>query len=140
MIGIDTNVLLRYIVRDDEGQYQKAHALINGSSLVLVTDTVIVETIWTLRGPRYGLDKDAQCEVISHLFEEPNIRFENGQAVWLALYAFRTSKPVNGKTADFADALIIAKAQLTIAALGEPFEGSYTFDKAAQSLTGAKKP
>ena len=135
MIAIDTNVLLRYLLEDDPVQSAKAAKLIGGSRTVLVTDVVLVETIWTLAGRKYQLDKPELVNVIKALFQEPNIRFEDGQATWVALDQYRKS---NG--ADFADALIVNKAKLIASELGETFEGSYTFDKAAQKLPEAKEP
>ncbi|WP_299204297.1 type II toxin-antitoxin system VapC family toxin [uncultured Amphritea sp.] len=135
MIAIDTNVLLRYLLEDDTDQSAKAAKLIGGSEIVLVTDVVLVETVWTLRGAKYQLSKPELIDVIKALFQEPNIRFEDGQATWVALDQYRKS---NG--ADFADALIVNKAKLTANRLGETFGGSYTFDKAAQKLPGAKTP
>lgn len=140
MIAIDTNVLLRYLLQDDAAQSIKANKLITSHSRVLVSDAVLVETMWTLRGTKYKLQKNALVDVILALFKEPNIRFENGQAVWKALSAFRDAKPQGSKEADFADALIIEKSKLTCSLEGETFEGLYTFDRAAQALDGAKKP
>ncbi|WP_321416679.1 PIN domain-containing protein [uncultured Desulfobacter sp.] len=57
MISIDTNVLLRYLLEDDAEQFRKAVKLISGQEKVLVTDVVLVETIWTLRGEKYQLKK-----------------------------------------------------------------------------------
>jgi len=135
VISIDTNVLLRYLLEDDAVQSIKAAKLIGGSDVVLVTDVVLVETVWTLRGTKYELSKPELIDVIKALFQEPNIRFEDGQATWVALDQYRKS---NG--ADFADALIVNKAKQTAIKLGEEFAGSYTFDKAAQKLPGAKVP
>jgi len=132
VIAIDTNVLLRYLLDDDPVQSAKAAKLIGGSRTVLVTDVVLVETIWTLRGRKYQLDKSELITVLKALFQEPNIRFEDGQATWVALDQYRKS---NG--ADFADALIVNKAKLIACKLSESFEGVYTFDKAAQKLPGA---
>ncbi|MCY3826555.1 MAG: hypothetical protein OXG10_04115 [Candidatus Dadabacteria bacterium] len=42
--------------------------------------------------------------------------------------------------ADFADALIINKARAVAKAQGGPFSCSYTFDKAARKLQGARMP
>lgn len=140
MIAVDTNILLRYLLEDDVAQAKKAAEIITGKEPVLITDVVLTETLWTLRGVRYQLKKDDLIKVVRILFNEPNIRFEDGQAVWFALDAYRKAKPIKGKSADFADALIISKARSTIASLGETFNGSYTFDKAAQELSGAKKP
>ncbi|WP_420429520.1 PIN domain-containing protein [Kordiimonas sp.] len=140
MIAIDTNVLLRYLLQDDDVQAVKASKLLSGPDRVLVTDVVLVETLWTLRGKKYKLQKDELVDVILALFMEPMVRFENGQVVWKALNAYREAKPIKGKEPDFADALIVCKAQYTVAAEDEVFGGSYTFDVAAQALEGAKKP
>jgi len=138
LIAIDTNVLLRYLLCDDPGQSERAEKLITSNRLVLVTDVVLVETLWTLAGKKYQLCKTELIRVIRALFEESNIRFEDGQVVWMALNDYRKAKPVRGKVADFADALVIQKARFTAASLNTSFNGSYTFDKAAQVLPGAK--
>lgn len=144
MIAIDTNVLLRYLLDDDAVQSEKAAALINGEEKVLLTDTVLVETVWTLKGKRFKVDHDSIAEVVNSLVEEPNIRFEDGQAVWSALRDFRKApvlkKKGESKQADFADALIVNKAKLVAKRLGEDLNGVYTFDVAAQEITGARKP
>jgi len=56
--------------------------LIKGSTPVLITDVVLVETLWTLKGKKYRLNKKAIIDVLNSLFEEPNICFEDGQTVW----------------------------------------------------------
>ncbi len=73
--------------------------------------------------------------MVPALFEEPNIRFEDGPAVRMALSDYRKSDGT-----DFADALIINKARAAAKAQNVPFSSSYTFDKAAQKLRGAKTP
>lgn len=114
MIAIDTNVLLRYLLGDDETQSKKATKLINGSKKVLITDVVLVEAIWTLTGKKYKVDKDGVIRVINALFQEPNICFEDGQAVWCALNDYHKATAVKvgskKKQADFSDALIANKA------------------------------
>lgn len=140
MIAIDTNVLLRYLLEDDADQLPKAVKLISGKRKVLVTDVVLVETIWTLRGKKYQLNKVEVIAVLQALFQEPNIRFEDGQVVWMALNDYRKAKPVKGKEADFADALIVNKARHIANKQDQKFGGSFTFDLAAQQLPGAKAP
>jgi len=56
MIAIDTNVLLRYLLFDDEIQSKKAAKLINSHQLIYVSHIVLVETIWTLKGWRALID------------------------------------------------------------------------------------
>jgi len=144
MIAIDTNVLLRYLLQDEKKQSAKADKLINGSRKVLVTDVVLVETIWTLKGKKYKLSKDDLLLVIDGLFKEPNITFEDGQTVWRAYNAIRGSKPVKvgakKKDADFADALILEKSKYVASNTGESFGGLYTFDAAAQQFDNVNKP
>ncbi|WP_035240478.1 PIN domain-containing protein [Desulfobacter vibrioformis] len=140
MIAIDTNVLLRYLLEDDAEQFRQAVKLMSGQQKVLVTDVVLVETIWTLRGKKYQLKKPELVTVIQSLFQEPNIRFEDGQAVWLALTDYQNAKPVKGKEADFTDALIVNKSKQAANKENKPFYGAFTFDLAAQTLPGAKTP
>ena len=140
MIAIDTNVLLRYLLGDNQNQAAKASNLINGKDTVLVTDVVLVETYWTLRGKKYQLKKPDLITVIQALFKEPNIRFENNQVVWVALHDYRNTKAVSGKEADFPDALILNKAKSIAAEQTGNLSGFYTFDKAAQLLPGAQTP
>ncbi|MBW6510078.1 MAG: hypothetical protein K0A94_11120 [Desulfuromonadales bacterium] len=123
MIAIDINVLLRYLLEDDAHQFQKAAKLIFGQQKVLVTDVVLVETIWTLRGKKYQLNKDELVAVLQSLFQEPNIRFEDGQAVWVSLTNYRNAKPVKGKEADVTDALIINKSKQVATKEKKLFEG-----------------
>ena len=144
MIAIDTNVLLRYLLNDDPKQSNRAATVIQGLQKVLITDVVLVETIWTLKGRKYRLDKEGVIKVISALFEEKNICFEDSQSVWRALVAFSNAKSVNAggkrKQADFPDALIVNKALYASNNLGETLESVYTFDVAAQELAGMKSP
>ena len=135
MISIDTNVLLRYLLQDDKSQSTKATALINDHDPILITDVVLSETLWTLRGKRYSLDKDALVNVLYALFAEPNLMFEQPLVVWRALNDYRKAKG-----ADFPDALIVNKARHTALEQGHDFQGVYTFDKGAQHIPGTCKP
>ena len=144
MIAIDTNALLRYLLWDDIRQAAKADRLINGSTPVLITDVVLAETLWTLKGKKYKLDKTAMIDVLHSLFEEPNICFEDGQTVWRAMNDYRQATPVKvgnkKKEADFSDALIINKARFYTMGKGKKLNGVYTFDLAAQVISGTVAP
>ena len=140
MIAIDTNILLRYLLDDDKAQAAKAVKLITGKELVLITDVVLVETIWTLKGKKYRLKKAELVAVIQALFKEPNICFEDGQTVWLALNYYRRAKLLRGKESDFSDTLIVQKAKFLVSSQKLDFGGFYTFDVSAQKLPGAKVP
>lgn len=54
MRAIDTNVLIRFLTKDDPEQYTKARALIEGGDIFVAT-TVLLEAEWVLRsGYAYG--------------------------------------------------------------------------------------
>ena len=59
-IAIDTNVLVRLLVRDDEAQYSAARRLVDEAAAadepVLIVLGALLETEWVLRS-RYQLDK-----------------------------------------------------------------------------------
>ncbi len=103
MLGIDTNVLVRFLVRDDEGQFERARRLIKrevGSEEdVFVSLLVLVETEWVLRS-RYSLQKSEVMEAISGLLDATEVQFEDEPAVEEALFIWKDS------AADFADCLI----------------------------------
>jgi predicted nucleic-acid-binding protein len=144
MIAIDTNVLLRYLLADDDMQSSKAQDLILGNEKVLITDVVLTETIWTLKGKRYNLRKEELIDVIHALFSERNLVFEDGNVIWSALKDFTNAPRIKsgGKTkqADFPDALIINKSFKHGQLANDEVTAVYTFDKAALEIKGTKLP
>ncbi len=56
MIAIDTNVVVRFLTRDDERQYRKAFQVIRNAPRIFLSDTVILETEWVLRHA-YGFSR-----------------------------------------------------------------------------------
>ena len=144
MISVDTNVLLRRILNDDEEQAAKARKLFDGTKPILITDVVLAETVWTLTGKRYGATKKDIQALIMSLLEETNTIFEDQQVIWSALNDFVAALPVktaNGiKAADFADALIANKSKVIAEDLKQAYEGTYTFDQAALQIGGTKTP
>lgn len=144
MIAIDTNVLLRYLLQDDASQSFKANTLIQGCQRIIITDVVLSETIWTLTGKRYKLQKEDICTVVDQLFKEPNIEFEDGQTVWRALNGFRLAEAVKvgskKKSADFSDVLILEKSKYDATRKGHTFAGLYSFDVAATMINEIEEP
>jgi len=144
VIAVDTNVLLRRILSDDDEQAAKARKLFSSDKTVLITDVVLAETVWTLKGKRYGASKEDVAALVMSLLEEPNIVFENQRAIWSALNDFMAASPINTangiKTADFADALIVNKAKVVARELNQTYEGTFTFDRAAREIGGTATP
>ena len=127
MLGVGTNVLVRFLVRDDEAQFEKARKLIKrevASGLrVFVSQLVLQETEWVLRS-RYSLPKNQIIEAISGLLDATDIRLEDEPAIEEALFIWKDT------TADFADCLIGAKNRR----LG--CRATATFDLKASKLPG----
>lgn len=138
MIAIDTNVLLRYLLADDAPQFAKAKKLVINNNPILITDVVLVETVWTLTGKRYEFDRGNICEVLRLLMGDGGFVFEDNQVIWSALRDYEKSTPVRGKSLDFADALIANKAYYSARQKGFSLSGIYSFDKAVAQLDGAK--
>ena len=138
MIAIDTNVLLRYLLADDAQQHKKAKNLIMNERPVLITDVVLVETVWTLTGKRYKLDKNGICAVVRSLIGDRGFVFEDSQVVWSTLRDYTDANVIRGKSLDFADALIANKAEFSADSKGAELSGFYSFDKAVEQLRGAK--
>ena len=127
MLGVDTNVLVRFLVRDDEAQFEKARKLIKrevaAGRRVFVSQLVLMETEWVLRS-RYGLPKHRIIEAISGLLDAADVRFEAEPVVEESLFIWKDT------AADFADCLIGAQNRQ----LG--CRATATFDVKASRLPG----
>ena len=101
MVSIDTNILVRFLIRDDEPQAQLARNLMQ-SSQVAVGATVLLELDWVLRSI-YGLAKGDVLQQVAALIALPNVHLGDRAAVECAL-----GWTMQGL--DFADALHLASA------------------------------
>jgi predicted nucleic-acid-binding protein len=102
MIGLDTNVLVRYVAQDDPQQSPKATRLIESLTVAApgyVGLVSIVELVWVLMDC-YALTKGEMCEVLATLLRTKEIVVAHTDTVWKALRLFKDGK------ADFADCLI----------------------------------
>ncbi len=140
MIAVDTNVLLRYLLADDEIQHGKASGLIIEQRPVLITDVVLAETVWTLSGKRYSLNKVDISKIVRGLIGDGAFLFESNQVIWSTLNDYEEAVLVRGKSLDFVDALILNKSYFVAESKGIELSGFYSFDKAVEQLHGAKKP
>lgn len=89
MLGIDTNVLIRFLVRDDEAQFDRAHKLIErevtAGRRVFANPLVPLETDCVLRS-RYGVQKIQIIESISGMLDAADVQFEDEPSVEEALF------------------------------------------------------
>src|SRR5919108_1739960 len=101
--GIDTNVLLRIFINDDDVAQSKraiafAGELVRNNGTIYVNDIVLVELLWTLR-TQYGFKRAQRLDLVHALLERTEVEFANREAVENALAFAR-------RGADFSDALI----------------------------------
>lgn len=129
MPALDTNVLVRYVVRDDAAQFAAAKRLIARlvaeRESIFVPVTVVLELEWVLRAG-FGYGKDDVLQVLSSLLSAAEASFESERALEIALQLYREG------AADFAACLHVALA----AQAGE--QPLWTFDKAAAKVPGAE--
>jgi predicted nucleic-acid-binding protein len=103
VIGLDTNVLVRYFTQDDPKQSPLAKRLLNDTltrdapgHVNLVT---LAETVWVLRRV-YGIDRQEAAEVVATLLAGEQLQIDRRATVRHALQDYGAG------LADFADCLI----------------------------------
>ena len=109
MIGLDANVLIRFLVGDDPEQSQRARDIITSLSAEqpgYVSLVALVETLWVLRH-HYRVARERILDVVGGLLDVPTLRFQCSDDVRLAIDASRR------QGIDLPDALL---AQLDVAA------------------------
>ncbi len=102
MIGLDTNVLVRYIVQDEPQQAAAATRLIDGltsETPAFISTVALVETVWVL-AVAYKTPRSSLATVIEGLLRARELVIENADIHYLALGAFQTG------ALDYADAVI----------------------------------
>ena len=122
MIGLDTNVLVRYIAQDDKTQSPRATVLIetecSTSTPGYVGLVVLAEVVWVSES-RYDATREEIAQIVRRLLSIRQLVVQDAEIAWSALRLFETGK------ADFADCLI----ERTASAAG--CERTMTFDKKA---------
>ena len=121
MIGLDTNVLVRYIMQDDTKQAAKATALVESLTAEVpgfVSLVSVVELGWVLSSS-YELTREQVAQTLDLLLRTKQVVVDRADQVLSALRVFKTG------LADFADCLI----ERTAAHAG--CERTMTFDAGA---------
>ena len=128
MIGLDTNVIVRYIMQDDARQAALATRVIEKLStdepgyLAIVT---IVELVWVLDSC-YRLRREQISDALEALLRTKELVLDRAETVIKAARAFRQTK------ADFADCLI-AQGAVTAGCIN-----TLTFDRGAAKHAGMR--
>ena len=102
MIGLDTNVLVRYVTQDDPAQSAAATRLMDSLSAEtpgFVPLVVVIELVWVLQSC-YDAKRGAIAKVLETLLRSKELVVERAELVWQALRGFAASR------GDFADCVI----------------------------------
>lgn len=128
MPGVDTNVLVRWLLEDDAKQTARAQRLFDSArarqTTLFVPGTVMLELEWVLRS-RYQIDKATLLTTFNALLETQELEFQDEAALEQALHLYREA------AADFADCV---HAGMCSAAARAPL---LTFDARAALLPNA---
>ena len=128
MIALDTNILVRYLVRDDEKQAEAARTLLESLTIDqpgFVCREVIVELVWVLERS-YKCSRDRIATTLEQLATTESLVVETGNDVIRAASRYRSG------VAGFSDLMILSAAERSQAHL------LYTFDHKAARLEGAE--
>jgi predicted nucleic-acid-binding protein len=131
MIGLDTNILVRYLTQDDPVQSPQATQIIERKLTEenpgFVSIVAMVETVWVL-DRAYGLGTHEIAAAVERMLQIDVLVVENEQEVFTAMIALKEGQ------SSFADAVI--------AALGARASCFYTltFGHKALRLSGFKLP
>jgi predicted nucleic acid-binding protein len=126
---IDTNILIRYLTKDDPEKQERAAALLQrvekGQLHVIVPLTVVSETVFVLASPRnYGLPREEIVALLTPILKLTNLRLENRRLIMRALDLYATSNR------SFGDCLIAASMYQSAAKV------IYSFDTDFDRLPG----
>lgn len=103
MIGLDTNVLVRYIAQDDPRQAAKAVLLIERECSEIrpgfITTVALAELVWVLEDC-YRTSKEEIVAILQRVLRTKQLAVEDSETAWIALRLFEATG------AHFADCLI----------------------------------
>ncbi len=123
MTGVDTNVLLRYLVRDEPTQAARAARELERGERFLVGSIVLCELVWVLE-TGYGFSRRDVAVTLERILATAQFEIEAKDLALGALDDFRRS------TADFSDCLLGRRNRAAGAA------ETVTFDRSLKGLEG----
>ena len=128
MIALDTNVLIRYLTRDNPEQAEAARALLQGLTTNgpgFICREVVIEVVWVLERS-YRFRRERIANIVVELVATDTLVIEDDNDVAQAAAVYREG------SADFSDLMILAAANRVGA---QPL---YTFDRRFARLDGTE--
>ena len=127
MRGLDTNVLVRYLVQDDAAQAKAATRFIEAECSKdepgFVNQIALCELVWVLE-ECYRLGREQIVQVMEQVLRVAQLQVDEPQVVWRALGDFRAGR------ADFSDPLLARVNQ------ARGCKDTVTFDRDASKTPG----
>ena len=103
MIGLDTNILVRYLTQDDAAQARKANRLIDGAvgkdERLHLDVIVLCELVWVLRGA-YDFSKETVGDAVAQILDATRFSVDDRDLLREALEAYRSGQ------GDFSDCVL----------------------------------
>jgi predicted nucleic-acid-binding protein len=121
--GLDTNVLLRYLLRDEPTQAARAARELERDERFLIGSVVLCEVVWVLE-TGYGFSRAEIGATLEKILATAQFEIEGKDLARAALDDFR------GSTADFSDCLVGRRNRVAGAA------ETVTFDRSLRDLEG----
>ena len=102
---IDANVILRYLLRDNEDLYAEAEGVFNevmeGKAKILILESVVAEVVYVLQRI-YKVGREEISEILRELIELRGVKVHNKGHILKALEIF------SNRNLDFVDCLLCA--------------------------------
>ena len=117
MIALDTNILARFLLKDDAAQFKLARDLLSRPDVYTAPPTVILELVWVLES--YDSTRVEVLQALRMLIGLPNFKPKSFEALCHAIQWYEAGM-------DFGDALHLA--------LSAGDEAFVTFDKAMEKI------
>jgi predicted nucleic-acid-binding protein len=129
VIGLDTNVIVRYLAQDEPAQSRCATRImerdLTATTPGFISVVTLAEVVWVM-ARCYRAERDVLIRVLETLLGAAQLRVQHAEAVWQAVEDLKQG------SANFSDALI---ARLGLAA---SCTYTLTFDRKAAAQTGFK--
>ncbi|MDL1955667.1 MAG: PIN domain-containing protein [Candidatus Desulfofervidus auxilii] len=104
-IAIDANIILRYLLKDNEELYSLANnffeAVFSGEKIAYILQSVLAEVIYVLI-KLYKIEKEQVIEVLEKFLSNKNIKVQDKNVTITAIHLFKTSN------IDFVNCLLCA--------------------------------
>lgn len=128
---LDTNIIIRYITRDDEEKAAASYSLLqrleNNEEVAITSSIVISEAVYVLRSKPYGANKEDVRDWLMPIIELPGLRLQN-KPIYARVFDLYCSMNIS-----FGDAFNAAYME------AEDVTEIYTYDTDFNKISGLKR-